>query len=60
MGPDQTVGLNQITGRRSVRSSAPPAASAVHADQAALGHDPRHPLERITPATVAELTFDAR
>ena len=50
--------LQQIGGWRGVRPASPPAAAAVGADEAALGHDPRDPLAGMTPTSVAELALD--
>ena len=38
------VALQQVRRRRGVGPAATPLLAAVGADQAALGHDPRHPL----------------
>jgi hypothetical protein len=58
--PGGEVTLQQVACGRGVFLASPPPLTSVHADQTAFGHDPRHSLAAVMPASVVKLTRHAR
>jgi hypothetical protein len=54
------VAFQQVRRGRGVRAPAAPLPTGVGADQATLGHDPRHPLTRMRSPVVTKLALHPR